>query len=74
MDQSKCDKSSSSSCRAGSTDIPDPPLTTFPYRSSPQAGLLDNIPYPHIVAECMFMLVVLLLHTHVWGSIRVHLL
>ena len=26
--------SSSSSCRAGSTDIPDPP-----YRSSPQAGL-----------------------------------
>ena len=34
--------------------------------------LLDNIPYPHIVAECKFVLVVLLLHGHVWGSIRVH--
>ena len=44
----------------------------FPCRSSPQAVLLDNIPYPHIVAECMFVLVVLLLHGHVWGSIRVH--
>ena len=43
----------------------------FPYRSSPQAGLLDNIPYPHIAAECMFVLVVLLLHGHVWGSTRV---
>ena len=47
-------------------------LATFPYRSSPQAGLLDNILYPHIVAECMFVLVVLLLHGHVWGSVRVH--
>ena len=63
--------SSSSSCRAGSTDIPDP-LTTFPYRSSPPAGLLDYIPFPHIVAECMFVLVVLLLFGHMWGSIRVH--
>ena len=27
-------------------------------------------PYPHIAAECMFVLVVLLLHGHVWGSIR----
>ena len=45
---------------------------TFPYRSSPQAGLPDSIPYPHIVAECMFVLVILLLHGHVWGSIRVH--
>ena len=51
---------------------PWPSLATFPYRSSPQAGLLDNIPYPHIVAECIFVLVVLLLHGHVWGSIRVH--
>ena len=42
-------------------------LATFPYRSSPQAGLLDNILYPHIVAECMFVLVVLLLHGYVWG-------
>ena len=31
-------------------------------------------PYPHIAAECMFVLVILLLHGHVWGSIRVHLL
>ena len=30
--------------------------------------------YPHIAAECMFVLVVLLLRGHVWGSIRVHLL
>ena len=57
-----------SSCRAGSTDIPDT-LATFPYRSSPQAGLQENIMYPHIVAECMFVLVVLVLHGHVWGSI-----
>ena len=39
---------------------------------TPQAGLLDNIPYPHIVAECMFVLIVLLLHGHVWGSTRVN--
>ena len=51
---------------------PWPSLTTFPYRSSPQSGLHHNILYPHIVAECMFVLVVLLLHGHVWGSIRVH--
>ena len=37
-------------------------------------GLQDNILYPHIAAECMFVLVVLLLRGHVWGSIRVHLL
>ena len=49
-----------------------PSLATFPYCSSPQAGLLDNILYPHIVAECMFVLVVLLLHGHLWGSIGVH--
>ena len=36
-------------------------LATFPYRSSPLAGLLDYLPYPHIVAECVFVLVVLLL-------------
>ena len=51
---------------------PWPSLAIFPYRSSPQAGLLDNIPYPHIIAECMFLLVILLLHGHVWGSTRVH--
>ena len=55
---------SSSSCRAGSTDIPETSLATFPYRSSPLAGLLDYIPYPHIVAECMLVLVVLLLLGH----------
>ena len=53
---------------------PWPSLATPPYRSFPQAGLPDNIPYPHIAAECMFVLVVLLLHGHVWGSIRVNLL
>ena len=39
----------------------------FSYRSSPLAGLLDYIPYPHIVAECMFVLVVLLSLGHMWG-------
>ena len=57
--------SSSSSCHAGSTDIPDPLTLLFP-----QAGLLDNILYPHIVSECMFVLVVLLLHGHVWGPLE----
>ena len=43
-------------------------LTLSRYFSlSPQAGLLDNILYPHIVAKCMFVLVVLLLPGHVWG-------
>ena len=51
---------------------PWPSLATFLYRSSPLAGLLDYIPYLHIVAECMFVLVVLLLLGHMWGSIRVH--
>ena len=36
------------------------------------AGLQGYIPYPHIAAECMFVLVVLLLPGHMWGSIRVH--
>ena len=39
----------------------------FPIVSSPQAGLQDNILYPHIVAECKFVLVVLLLHGHCVG-------
>ena len=47
-------------------------LATFPYRSSPLAGLQGYIPYPHIAAECMFVLVVLLLPCHMWGSIGVH--
>ena len=53
---------------------PWPSLATPPYRSSLLVGLQDKIPYPHIAAECMFVLVVLLLHGHVWGSIGVHLL
>ena len=51
---------------------PWPSLTTSPYRSSPLAGLQGYILYPHIAAECIFMLVVLLLPGHMWGSIRVH--
>ena len=38
----------------------------FSLSSLPQAGLPDNIPYPHIVAECMIVLAVLLLPGHVW--------
>ena len=47
-------------------------LATSPYRSSPSAGLQGYISYPHIVAVCMFELVVLLLLGHMWGSIEVH--
>ena len=53
---------------------PWPSLATPPYRSSPLVGLQDNNLYPHIAVECTFVLVVLLLRGHVWGSIRVHLL
>ena len=48
-------------------------LTTFPYRTSPLAGLQDYILYPHIAAVCMFELVVLLLLGHMWGSITYEL-
>ena len=51
---------------------PWPSLATFPYRSSPPAGLLDYIPNLHIAAVCMFELVVLLLLGHKSGSIGVH--
>ena len=47
-------------------------LVTSPYRSSLLAGLQGYIPYPHIVAVCMFELVVLLLLGHMRGSIGVH--
>ena len=47
-------------------------LATSPYRSSPLAGLLGYIPYPHIAAVCMYELVVLLLPGQMWGSIGVH--
>ena len=51
---------------------PWPSLATSPYRSSPLVGLQGPIPYPHIAAECMFDLVVLLLPGHMWRSIGVH--
>ena len=63
--------SSSSSC-AASADIPEPSLATSPYRSSPLVGLQGYILYPHIAAECMFELVVLLWPGHMWWSIGVH--
>ena len=50
---------------------PWPSLATFPYRSSPPAGLLSYILCPHIAAVCKFGLVVLLLLGHMWGSIVV---
>ena len=45
---------------------------TSPYRSSLLAGLQGYIPYPHVAAVCMFVLVVLLLPGHMRGSIGVH--
>ena len=50
---------------------PWPSLATS-YHSSPLAGLLGYIPYPHTAAVCMFELVVLLLLGHMRGSIGVH--
>ena len=44
--------SSSSSCRAASTDIPDPLSPLLSYRSSPLARLQGYIRYPHIAAVC----------------------
>ena len=49
-----------------------PSLATSPSRSLPLAGLQGYSSYPHIAAECMFELVVLLLSGHMWGSIGVH--
>ena len=49
-----------------------PSLATSPYHSSPLACLQGYIPYPHTAAVCMFELVVLLLLSHMWGSIGVH--
>ena len=51
---------------------PWPSLAISPYHSSPPAGLQGYILCPHIVAVCKFVLVVPLLHIHVWGSTRVH--
>ena len=53
-------------------DYPWPSLATSPYRSLPLAGLQGYILYPHIAAVCMFELVILLLPSHMWGSIGVH--
>ena len=53
---------------------PSPFGYTSPYRSSPLVGFQGHIAYPHIAAECMFELVVLLLTGHMWGSIGVLLL
>ena len=51
---------------------PWPSLATSPYHSSPLAGLQGYVPYPHIAAVCLFVLVVLLLLGHMRGSIGVH--
>ena len=60
--------SSSSSCRAGSTDIPDPLLPLLPIVHRPREGLQgQHTVVLTLAAECMFVLVVLLLHGHVWG-------
>ena len=46
---------------------PWPSLAISPYHSSPPAGLQGYILCPHIVAVCRFVLVVPLLHIHMWG-------
>ena len=53
---------------------PWPSLAISPYHSSPPTGLQGYILCPHIVAVCKFVLVVLLLHIHMWGSTGVHCL
>ena len=64
--------SSSSSCRAASTDIPDPlsPLLPITHRLRQVFRVTSCV--PHLVAVCKFELVVLLLHGHMWGSRGVH--
>ena len=51
---------------------PLPSLATSPYRSSLLAGLQGYISYPHIAGVCMYELILLLLLSHMWGSIGVH--
>ena len=51
---------------------PWPSLATSPYRSSLLAGLQGAIQYSHRAVVRMFVLVVLLLLGHVWGSTGVH--
>ena len=43
---------------------PWPSLATSPYHSSLLVGVQGHIPYPHIAAECMFEVVVLLFPGH----------
>ena len=64
--------SSSASCRASKHEHPWPSVATSPYHSSPLAGLQGYTQYPHIADVCMFELVVLLLLSHMRGSIGVH--
>ena len=64
--------SSSSSYRAANTDIPDPISPLLPIVHRLWQVFKDYILYPHIAAECMCELVVLLLPGHMWGSIGVH--
>ena len=59
--------SSSSSCRATSTDFPDPLSPLFPIIH--RLWLQSYIPYPHIAAQCLFVQVVLLLN---WPYVGVH--
>ena len=54
----------SSSCRAGSTDIPEPLSPLLPIVHRPR----------QVLRTASRILTQLLLHGHVWGSIRVHLL
>ena len=58
------------SCRL--RGYPWPSLAISPYHSSPPARLQGYIPCPHTAAVCRFVLVVPLLHIHVWGSTGVH--
>ena len=48
------------------------PWPSSPNRSWPLAGLQGYIPYPHIAVVCLFKLFILLLPSHMWGSIGVH--
>ena len=48
-------------------DIPDPLSPLFPIVHRLWQGLQGYIPYPHIAAEFMFVLVALLLLVHMWG-------
>ena len=64
--------SSSSSCRAISTDIPDPLSLPPPYRPLLLAGPQGYSPYRHWAAVCRFQLVVLPSHVYVKGSTGLH--